>query len=126
MKFKFNWYKTVMYYNDFYTIISEWFSTKDNNSNKFYQSVPIWGEIHHKFETTLNILLKVNISNYVEHLIRAGKIRFSGTRKSVLLKASSGERCAPRNFVHLATLEGTRVLPIVYLAVHHMKYIMER
>ena len=29
-------------------------------------------------------------------LIRAGKIRFSGTRKSVLLKASSRERCAPR------------------------------
>ena len=30
---------------------------------------------------------------------KAGKIRFSGTRKSVLLKLSSRERCAPRNFV---------------------------
>ena len=29
-------------------------------------------------------------------LIRAGKIRFSGTRKSVLLKASSRERFASR------------------------------
>ena len=34
----------------------------------------------------------------------ARKIRFSGTRKSVLLKASSGERCAPRNFVLFVTL----------------------
>ena len=57
---------------------------------------------------------------------RAGKIRISGTRKFVLLKISSGERCAPRNFVLLATLGGIRVLLIVYLAVHHMKYIMER
>ena len=32
-------------------------------------------------------------------LYRAGKIRFSGTKKSVLLKASSGDRCAPHNFV---------------------------
>ena len=44
----------------------------------------------------------------------------------MLLKVSSGEGCAPCNFVLLATLEGTRVLLIVYLAVHHMKYIMER
>ena len=29
----------------------------------------------------------------------AGKIRFSGERKSELLKASSGERCGPYNFV---------------------------
>ena len=44
----------------------------------------------------------------------------------MLLKVSSGERCARRNFVLLATLGGTSVLLIVYLAVHHMKYIMER
>ena len=29
----------------------------------------------------------------------------------MLLKAISGERCAPRNFVHLVTLRGTRVSP---------------
>ena len=57
---------------------------------------------------------------------RAGKVRFSGARKSVLLKASSGERCAPRNFVHLVALQGTCVRLIVYLVVHQMKYVMER
>ena len=30
----------------------------------------------------------------------AEKIRFSGGQKSELLKASSGERCAPYSFVH--------------------------
>ena len=39
----------------------------------------------------------------------------------MLLKVSSGERCVPRNFVLLVTLEGTRVRFIVYLAVHQMK-----
>ena len=39
----------------------------------------------------------------------------------MLLKTSSGERCAPRNFVLLVTLEGTRVRFIVYLAVHQIK-----
>ena len=34
----------------------------------------------------------------------AGKIRFSGALKSVLLKASSGDCCAPRSFVLLMTL----------------------
>ena len=57
---------------------------------------------------------------------RAGKIRFSGAQKSVLLKASSGERCAPCNFVHLVALQGTCVRLIVYLVVHQMKYVMER
>ena len=40
---------------------------------------------------------------------RTGKIRFSGTRKSVLLEPSSEERCAPLNFVLFVTLQGTRV-----------------
>ena len=57
---------------------------------------------------------------------RAGKIRFSGARKSVLIKTSSGKRCAARNFVHLLTLHDTRVRLIVYLVVHQMKYAMER
>ena len=39
-------------------------------------------------------------------LVRAGKIRFSSAWKSVLLRVSSGERCAPRNFEHLVTLRG--------------------
>ena len=51
----------------------------------------------------------------------AGKIRFSGTQKSVLLKASSGECCAPHNFVLLLTLGGTCICLIVYIAVYQMK-----
>ena len=51
----------------------------------------------------------------------ARKIRFAGTRMSVLLKASSGEHCAPHNFVLLVTLGGTSVRLIVYLTVHQMK-----
>ena len=43
------------------------------------------------------------------HTCRAGKIRFSGARKFVLLKASSGDCCAPCNFLLLVTLRGTRV-----------------
>ena len=35
---------------------------------------------------------------------RAGNITFSGAQKYVLLKPSSGERRAPRNFVLLITL----------------------
>ena len=59
-------------------------------------------------------------------LPRAGQIKFSGARTSVLLKASSGERCEPRNFVHLVTLRGARIRLIVHLVVHQMKYVMER
>ena len=65
------------------------------------------------------------VSLFSKHY-RAGKIRFSGARKSVLLKTSSGECCAPQNFVHLATFRGTRAHFIVYLVVHQMKYLMER
>ena len=43
----------------------------------------------------------------------------------MLLKASSGERRAPRNFVLLVTLQGTRVQLIVYLIVRQMKLVME-
>ena len=39
----------------------------------------------------------------------------------MLLKTSSGERCAPRNLALLVTLGGTYVRLIVYLAVQHMK-----
>ena len=42
-----------------------------------------------------------------EMYIMAGKMRFSGARKSVLRKASSGERCAPSKFVHLVALPCT-------------------
>ena len=54
-------------------------------------------------------------------LNRAGKIRFSATQKSVLLKASSGERCGPHNIMLLVTLGGTCVRLIVYLTMHQMK-----
>ena len=37
----------------------------------------------------------------LEKILRAGKIKFSGAQKSVLLKASSGELYMPRNFVDL-------------------------
>ena len=52
---------------------------------------------------------------------RAGKIRFSGARNLVLLKASLGERRAPHNFELLLTLRGTCVHIIVYLIVDQMK-----
>ena len=55
------------------------------------------------------------LSSCVGPRVRAGKIRFSGARKSVLLKASSGERCVPRNSMHLVALRGT-CLP------HHVLY----
>ena len=56
-----------------------------------------------------------------------GKIgRFSGARKSVLVKAGSGEHCATSNFVHFVTLRGTCVCLIMYLVVHQMKYVVER
>ena len=58
--------------------------------------------------------------------IMAGKISFSGARKSLLLKVSSGKRCAPRNFMHLVALQGTLVRLIVYLVSYQMKYVMER
>ena len=59
----------------------------------------------------------------IDFMDRAGKIRFFGARQSVLLKASSGERCAPQKFLHLLTFRGTQVYVIVYLAVHQMKYL---
>ena len=52
---------------------------------------------------------------------RAGKIRFSGKRNSVLLKTSSGARCTPCNFVPLVTLRRTSICLTVYLIVHQMK-----
>ena len=50
------------------------------------------------------------------------KLGFLVQQKSVLVKASSGERCVPRNFVHLKTLQGTRIHLIVYLLMHQIKY----
>ena len=51
---------------------------------------------------------------------RAGKIRNSGARKTVLLAVRSGARRVPRNFVPLVRLRGTRVCLIVYLVVYHI------
>ena len=70
------------------------------------------------------MFLYLSFINYFCCIIfRTGKIRFSGARKSVLLKASSRERCVPQNFVYLATFRGTRVHLIVYL-VYQMKYLI--
>ena len=52
---------------------------------------------------------------------RAGKIGFSDTKKSVLIKASSGECCTPYNFVLLVTLVGTHI----HLIMHHVVYQMK-
>ena len=60
-------------------------------------ALPYWSFLH-IFEG-VKFLLALN---------RTGKIRFSGTRKSVLLKATSG-RYAPCNFVLAVTLGGTRL-----------------
>ena len=54
---------------------------------------------------------------------RTGKIRFSGTQKSVLLKANSGEHCAPRNFVLLVLLADTCVCLILHLTVYQVKWL---
>ena len=100
-----------------------------------------WNIRHNKQKTTLDHLEPFDPPNNLKnqnfekmkktpedilHLHRAGKISFSGARKSVLLKASSGEHYAPCNFVHLVTLRGTLVHLTLYLAMHQMKYVMER
>ena len=82
-------------------------------------------------EKSLGSLINFDISKLIQSNLlfksnKTGKIRFSGARKSVLVKATSGERCVPQNFVHLATFRGTRVHLIVYLVVHQMKYLTER
>ena len=80
-----------------------------------------WEARKNVFYFTLKTLFVLEIIKFM-----AGKIRFLGAQKSVLLKASSGEWCTPHNFVHLVTLQGTRVCLIVYPVVHQMKYITER
>ena len=49
-------------------------------------------------------LLLILIFLICDRTVRAGKIRFSGTQKFVLLKASSGECCATHNFVVLVMI----------------------
>ena len=50
-----------------------------------------------RFLTTINN--DVTTSGTMDIVVfRVGKVRFSGTRKFVFLKASSEERCAPQNF----------------------------
>ena len=79
----------------------------------------------------LNILQKIQFkivcnTDTFNTAFKAGKIRFSGERKFVLLKANSGERCAPHNFALLVTLQSKSVCLTVYLTVHQIKYIMKR
>ena len=65
--------------------------------------------------------MALNKLNGRQGYFKVGKNRFFGTGKSMLLKASSGEHCAPCNFVLLATLGGTQVHLTVYLIMNQMK-----
>ena len=59
------------------------------------------------FSNTSKMFMKAsqeNINYANKFQTRAGKIRFSGERNFMLLKTSSGARCAPCNFVLLVTL----------------------
>ena len=85
--------------------------------NTFFYKTPT-GEMPLLLFKYLFLLKKSRIlSNRSTVLDMAGKNRFTGAKKSVLLKASSGD------FVHLVTLRGTRVRLIVYIVVHQMKYV---
>ena len=79
-------------------------------------------------EFYFDILIKVirpNV-NHKKWLSRAGKIRFYGEWKPVLLQASPGERCASHNFMLPVTLRSQSVCLTLYLIVHQIKQIMER
>ena len=65
--------------------------------------------------------MALNKLNGRQGYFKAGKIRFFGTGKSMLLKASPREHCAPCNFVLLVTLGGTQVCLTVYLIMNQMK-----
>ena len=71
---------------------------------------------------TIHILPNISQSKSNKTMkFRAGKIMFFGTWKSVLLKASSGECCAPGNFVLLMTLGSVHIDLIVYLTMYQMR-----
>ena len=60
---------------------------------------------------------------------RAGKIRNSGARKTMLLAVRSGARRVPRNFVPLVRLRGTRNTCLPYhvpCRVPHMQDNLEQ
>ena len=87
----------------------------------FINSVRIFTKTLHKTQKVLaySRLFSSIRSDFFAKLLLVTK--FGPCTKSVPLKAYSGERCAPCNFVLLLTLGGTRVRFIVYLAVHQMK-----
>ena len=76
--------------------------------------------IRQNYTSVLVLSFLWNLGN--SNTLRAGKIRFSGAQKSVLLKESPGECCAPHNFVYLVTLRGTCVHLIMWLTVHQIYY----
>ena len=88
----------------------------------------VFPSVHFNIPLTYESINLASLNSPIDDLerYRARKIRFSGSRKSVFLKASSEERCPSRYFVLLVTLGGTRVDFIVYLAMPQMKKIMER
>ena len=76
--------------------------------------------IRQNYTSVLVLSFLWNLRN--SNTLRAGKIKFSGAQKYVLLKESPGECCAPHNFVHLVTLRGTCVCLIMWLTVHQIYY----
>ena len=103
--------------------------TKQNKNKKKLQYFEnVFPSVHFNIPLTYESINLASLNSPIDDLerYRARKIRFSGSRKSVFLKASSGERCPSRYFVLLVTLGGTRVDFIVYLAMPQMKKIMER
>ena len=63
-------------------------------------------KVVHIKETTTKNMMPLNYATDTQKKthpeawkFRAGKIRFSGALKSVLLKTSSGEHCAPCDFI---------------------------
>ena len=78
----------------------------------------------HKMALTSHCYTTQNSMSSLSANHRTGRIRCSGTRKSMLLKVSSGERCATHNFVlvtllniamNIKTKSGTAILSAFFL-----------
>ena len=103
---------------------SQIFETKTEQNHIFRSLLDVFSESENIDAEVSKHLFGIKIKNQCK--TRTGRIRIFGARNSVLLKANSGERCAPQNFVQLATFRGTQAHLIVYLVVHQMKHLMER
>ena len=56
-------------------------------------------------------------------VLQGGEICFFGVRIYVFLKAGSGKRLAPHNFVLLNSLRVTRVIFVMYIALYHFQVL---